>query len=134
MEQGTVIDLHYLSPQEGKIIDVGTSVCTGASKCPPDTCTAMGSSPTFGCNKKDRHASNNTNISFASFDNATRYHSALHSCRIRSTFLFDDPISVGILLEMLFVFPQVLFPSSQHMLHMDGTNLTPKKATVVLLG
>ena len=30
----------------------------------------------FGTLKKDRHASNNTNISFESFDNATRYYSS----------------------------------------------------------
>ena len=50
------LDLHLFLSLRKKKIYVGTSVCTGASKCPPDTCTAMGSSPTFGCNKKDRAA------------------------------------------------------------------------------
>ena len=45
MEQGTGIDLHYLSPQEGKIIDVGTSVCTGAGNLPLAGCILMGSLP-----------------------------------------------------------------------------------------
>ncbi len=34
-------------------IKVATSVCTGGSKCPPDTCTAMGSNPTPLNHKKD---------------------------------------------------------------------------------
>ena len=32
-------------------IEVETSVCTGFSKCPPDTCSAMGSSPVL-CEKR----------------------------------------------------------------------------------
>ena len=35
---------------------VATSVCTGCRKCPPDTFTAMGSSPPVTCNKKHRVA------------------------------------------------------------------------------
>ena len=35
---GTGIDLHFLSSHRGKKIEVATSVSTGGSKCPLDTC------------------------------------------------------------------------------------------------
>ena len=50
--RATGLDLHFLSPQWGKKIDVATSFWTGSSKCPPDTCIEMGSSPVFHTNKK----------------------------------------------------------------------------------
>ena len=46
------LDMHFLS--FGEKIKVATSVCTGCRKCPPDTSTAMGSSPPVVSNKKEQ--------------------------------------------------------------------------------
>ena len=56
------LDLYSSLFQRKERIDVGTSVSTGAGKCQPDTCSAMGLSPTFACNKKDTVV--NTTVSF----------------------------------------------------------------------
>ena len=48
----TGLDLHFSFPQRERKIEVETSVCTGFSKCPPDTCIQMGSSPVFLANNK----------------------------------------------------------------------------------
>jgi len=48
----TGLDLHFSFPQRERKIEVETSVCTGHSKCPPDTCIQMGSSPVFLANNK----------------------------------------------------------------------------------
>ena len=84
-------------------IEVETSVCTGFSKCPPDTCSAMGSSPAPYEQRKEKSHPDWDDFFFSGCGGRTR----TYDLRVMSPTSFQLLYSaIWALLECLYILTQ----------------------------